>query len=92
MPWAALLLAWQAPEPVEIVVRARRRKCDVSVANRILSDREFNARAAEWAAGTPVRVVAPERSSYRCLARITFRLADKGVRQVEFVDPPAAER
>lgn len=85
-----LLLAWQSPEPVEIVVRARRRKCDVSEARRVLSDREFDRRAAEWAAGTPVRVIAPERADIRCLARITFRLADRGVRNVEFVDPGAA--
>lgn len=81
------MIAWQDAAPVEIVVVAKRRKCDTSVAGRILSDREFNARAAEWAAGTPVRVVAPTRSDIRCLAKITFRLADKGVRNVEFVDP-----
>lgn len=82
------MIAWQDAAPVEVVVVARRRKCDTSVAGRILSTREFDARAADWAAGTPVRVVAPARSDLRCLARITFRLADKGVRQVEFVDPP----
>ena len=76
----------QEPAPVEVVVTALRAKCDTSVAGRVLSDREFKARAAEWAAGTPVRVVAPTRSDYRCLAKITFRLADRGVRNVEFVE------
>jgi hypothetical protein len=77
----------QDAAPVEVVVVAKRRKCDTSVAGRVLSDREFSRRAAEWAAGTPVRVVAPTRADIRCLAKITFRLADKGVRNVEFVDP-----
>jgi hypothetical protein len=77
----------QDTAPVEVVVVAKRRKCDTSVAGRVLSDREFSRRAAEWAAGTPVRVVVPTRADIRCLARITFRLADKGVRNVEFVDP-----
>jgi hypothetical protein len=77
----------QDTAPVEVVVVAKRRKCDTSVAGRVLSDREFSRRAAEWAAGTPVRVVVPTRADIRCLAKITFRLADKGVRNVEFVDP-----
>ncbi len=82
----------QDAAPVEIVVTARRAKCDTSVAGRIISDREFSRRAAEWAAGTPVRVVAPTCSDYRCLAKITFRLADKGVRNVEFVEPAPPPR
>ena len=81
------MIALQDAAPVEIVVTARRAKCDVSVAKRVISDREFRARAAEWAAGTPVRVVAPSRADIRCLAKITFRLADHGVRNVEFVEP-----
>lgn len=82
------MTAWQEPPPpIDVVVVARRRKCDASVAGRVVSDREFRRRAAEWAAGTPVRVVAPTRSDVRCLAKITFRLADKGVKNVEFVEP-----
>ncbi|WP_375272838.1 hypothetical protein [Sphingomonas sp.] len=52
----------------------------------MLSDAEFNRRAAEWAAGTPVRVVAPRGADYRCLAKIAFRLADRGVKKIIF-DP-----
>ena len=72
--------------PADVVVVARRRRCDVSVADRILSSKEFDARTAEWAAGVPVRVHAPDTSSRKCLTRILFKLADRGVRQVEFVD------
>lgn len=72
--------------PVDVVVVARRRRCDVAIASRILSSAEFNARAAEWAAGAPVRVHVPVDASHKCLARIMFRLADKGVRQAEFVE------
>lgn len=75
-----------SPDPAEVVVVARSRRCDVSVADRVLSDAEFNRRAAEWAAGTPVRVVAPRGADYRCLAKIAFRLADRGVKKIIF-DP-----
>ena len=64
---------------------ARRGKCGVAIADRILSSREFDARAAEWANGTPVRVVVPAGSDYRCLAKIMFRLQDKGVTRADFV-------
>ena len=83
---AALLQAAPAPQPADIGVKARKQRCDVSVANRILSDREFDARAAEWAAGVPVRVHAPDGSGHKCLAKIFFKLTNRGVRQVEFVD------
>ncbi len=77
-----------AAEPVEIVVTARRDKCRVSLADRVLSNRELNARADEWAKGTAVRIVAPERLGYKCLAKIAFRLGDRGVRLIEFIDEP----
>ncbi|MES2754117.1 MAG: hypothetical protein V4659_05585 [Pseudomonadota bacterium] len=86
--FAAMLIA-QAAAPVEaeVVVTARRRKCDISIANRTISDREFKKRAAEWAAGIPVRVVAPRQADIRCLAKIAFRLADHGVTRIHFVEP-----
>jgi hypothetical protein len=34
----------------------------------------------------PVRVVAPAGSDHRCLVRIMFKLAAKGVTRAEFVD------
>lgn len=84
----AVPVAKPMPEPVEIIVTARRSKCRVRLANRVLSDKELNARADEWAKGTAVRVIAPERLGYKCLAKIAFRLGDRGVRLIEFVDRP----
>jgi biopolymer transport protein ExbD len=92
---AALLLASMAApppaaaEPAEIVVRAVRKKCRVQIADRILTDPEFNARLEEWAKGVPVSVVVPADTDYKCLAKIVFRLNDKGVSRVEFVDRPS---
>lgn len=74
-------------QPDEIVVRGTRWKCHVEYADHAMSDREFDRRAAEWAKGVPVRVVAPQSADYECLARIASRLGDKGVKLIEFVDP-----
>jgi hypothetical protein len=82
-----LLALLSQAAPADVVVVARKKRCDIAVAERILSSAEFDARAAEWAAGVPVRVSAPTASSRKCLARIVFRLADRGVRQVEFMEP-----
>lgn len=91
---AATLMAMVAPPPPveadEIVVTAARRKCHVRLADRILSDSEFSAHAEEWAKGKPVRVAAPDSASYKCLAKIAFRLSEKGVRLIEFVDRETA--
>lgn len=73
--------------PADIVVVARERRCDVAIANRVISGREFRARAKEWAAGVPVRVHVPTHADLRCMSRIAFRLADEGVRRIEFVEP-----
>ena len=81
-----LLQVAPAPQVADVVVTARKRHCDVSVAHRILSDKEFDTRAAEWAAGVPVRVHAPDGASRKCLARIFFKLADRGVIRAEFVE------
>lgn len=85
---APLLL--QAAEPGEVVVTARKRKCEIAIADRIVKDKEFRARAAEWAGGTPVRVVIANGASYKCLAKIVFKLNDYGVRRVTFDPPPDA--
>ena len=92
MPLFAFLLIQtpvQTPiaEPVseqEVVVTARRRSCQVSIADRVVGSREFRARAAEWRAGTPVRVVVADGADYRCLARIAFRLREYGVTRIIF--------
>lgn len=79
-----------AAQPVEIVVTARRNRCRVRIADRLLSDRELAAKAEEWSKGTAVRIVAPERLGYKCLAKIASRLGARGVRLIEFVDAPVA--
>lgn len=96
----ALLLAAQAaplsagppPEPPaeDIVVTAERSRCSVRLADRVLSNPEFNRRAKDWAAGVPVRVIAPRSADYKCLAKIAFRLANHGVKRMTFVDPPGS--
>jgi biopolymer transport protein ExbD len=80
------LAAEQEAEADEIVVRAVKGKCRVQLADRLLTDREFDQRTDEWAAGKAVRVVEPRGANYKCLAKIMFRLNDKGVRLVRFVD------
>lgn len=62
----------------EILIMARPRKCDLSVARRTLRSPESKALAAEWAAGRPVRVVVPTDARIRCLAKIMFRPHDNG--------------
>lgn len=75
------------PAEPEILIRAVRGKCRVQLADRLLSDRELAIRSTEWAAlGVPVRVVAPAGRGYKCLARIAFRLNEKGVRLIHFID------
>ena len=92
----ATLLALAAPAAPaatrddEVVVTAKKRKCEPAVADRIVKDKEFRARAAEWAGGTPVRVVLERGASYKCLARIVFKLNEYGVTRVLF-DPPSAQ-
>lgn len=92
---ALLLIAAASPaaaaptsEPVEIVVRATRRKCRVQLADKVLSERQLAARAETWDPSQAVRVVTPSGTGYKCLARIAFRLSDRGIRLVEFVERP----
>lgn len=71
----------------DIVVTARRRTCDISIADRLISTREFNARAKDWAAGVPVRVHVPSRADLPCLTKIAFKLGRAGVTRMVFVEP-----
>jgi hypothetical protein len=99
--WTALFLFALAQQAVPadevdpadeiVVVSSRKRKCRMELANRVLSNAEFKARAAEWAAGKPVRVLVPPRTDYKCLAKIMFKLNEHGVRRANFVDVKAAE-
>ncbi|CAA9503777.1 MAG: hypothetical protein AVDCRST_MAG39-1528 [uncultured Sphingomonadaceae bacterium] len=89
----ALLLAAQAvpalppTEGEELVVVARRGKCRLQLAGRMLSDRELATQTGGWV-GKPLRVVAPRGVGDLCLAKIAMRLGDRGVNLVEFVDAP----
>lgn len=88
---AALAAQAAAPTPVEapeIVVRAVRQKCRVQLADRLLTNREFAAKARQWAQGEVVRVVSPRGANYQCLAKIAFKLNDYGVTRIHFVDRP----
>ncbi|MDB5697666.1 MAG: hypothetical protein JWN69_470 [Alphaproteobacteria bacterium] len=86
----------QAPvdEPEIVVTASPKGKCRVQLTDQTLSDRQFAKNAGEWASlGTPVRVVTPTRADYKCLAKIVFRLNDRGVRLINFVDrPPSPDR
>jgi hypothetical protein len=63
------------------------------LADRKLSDRELSARAQAWAfAGTPVRVVRPRGADYRCMAKIAWKLGERGVRLLEFVERSDASK
>ncbi len=90
---AALAAAPVAPAPApapaagdEIVVTARRGKCELRMARHVMTSQQVNAYAREWSLGRPVRVVEPRGADQKCLTRIMFKLARKGVRIAEFVD------
>jgi hypothetical protein len=86
----ALLVAQDAPPEVqgeEIVVTAKRQTCQAFLRGEALSDRELDRYARDWKAGAPVRIRAPSQSDYHCLAKIAFKLNEKGVRLIQFVRP-----
>jgi hypothetical protein len=85
-----LLMGLQAGSPPagdDIVVTARPEGCRIDLAEKALTDQEFDAKAKEWAAGRPVRVIARSNASIACLSKIAFKLNDRGVTQIQFVDP-----
>lgn len=76
------------PGPDDVVVTARRNnKCELRLADKLLSDSEFRERAKAWAAGTPARVFLRNEASVHCRLKIVEQLAKWNVRMVEFVDP-----
>lgn len=87
----ALLGAQQPPASEmgeDIVVTATPRGgCVTKLADATLTDQEFNRHARAWAAGLRVRVIARADADIKCLSRIAFQLADRGVHAIEFVDP-----
>ncbi|QQV76143.1 hypothetical protein H5J25_11425 [Sphingomonas aliaeris] len=72
----------------EIVVTAiDKKKCRVRFADRDMNDTELRRRSEEWAAGKPLRVVARASTDIKCLAKIAFQLADRGVTRIQFIEP-----
>ena len=84
--------AARGPEaaPDEIVVRAIRGKCTIVRAGVSLGDWALDAFAKGWPQERPLRIISPGGADYRCLAKIAFELQRKGIRHIEFVDPPTA--
>ncbi len=74
----------------DVVVVARNRKCRVQLKGVVLSERELDAYATQWAQGERVKVHVPSNASYKCLAEIMFKLEDHGVIFAEFVDERTA--
>ena len=83
----AMAAATAAPPGDEIVVTARRGRCELTMAQHSMTSAEVDAYAKLWSLGRPVRVVEPRGADQKCLTRIMFRLASKGVRIAEFVEP-----
>ena len=72
----------------DIVVVAKRQRCRVQLHGTVLSNHELDRYAAEWAANQQVRISVAPGASYKCLAKIMFRLADRGVTHAYFVGTP----
>jgi len=81
------MLLLQAASVDDIVVVGRR-SCDLSIAGRAISGGELDRQAVEWRAGRTVQIVVPASLRTRCLAKVMFRLADRGVATAEFIDAP----
>jgi hypothetical protein len=72
----------------EIVVTAiSKTKCRIRFADRDMNNDELRRRSTEWAAGKPLRVVARASTDIKCLAKIAFKLADRGVTRIQFIEP-----
>lgn len=80
-------LALQAGVAADDIVITARRRCDVEIAGRIIRAPEFRARAADWAAGRPVRVTVTRTAETKCLLAIVRQLHAHGVTRITFVEP-----
>lgn len=87
LPLLILAMAQEAPASDEIVVVAKRNRCETILKGEKVSDRELARYVEEWRAGVPVRIRMASQADYRCLAKILFKLNDKGVQVLEFVQP-----
>jgi hypothetical protein len=93
---AGLLLLAAVPEPApdasatasaDIVVRARRGRCEIIYAGSKLDGRALETLADGWPAGRPLHVQEPRGGDRKCLVHVTLELADRGFKTVQFVEP-----
>jgi hypothetical protein len=75
--------------PPDVIVRAVRDRCEIVYAGSVLDGRALKHMANGWPAGRPLRVTEPRGASRKCLIKITFKLAEQGFNQVQFVDTAA---
>lgn len=81
-----LAILLQTTGPNDDVVVVGKRSCDLSIAGKALRDEALDLHAAEWRAGRRVSIIVPAALRTKCLAKVMFRLQDRGVTQAEFVD------
>ncbi|THD37187.1 MAG: hypothetical protein E7773_03885 [Sphingomonas sp.] len=75
------------PRADDIIVSASRDTCTLRFADKTMTDAQFNARAEEWKAGKPVRLILRSSADFPCVRKIAKQLFDKGVTRIEFADP-----
>jgi hypothetical protein len=75
--------------PPDIIVRAVRDRCEIAYAGSVLNGRALKHMADGWPAGRPLRVMEPRGASRKCLIKLTFKLAEQGFNQIQFVDAAA---
>lgn len=75
------------PRSDDIIVTAVRDTCNLRFADKAMTDAQFDARAEEWKAGKPVRLILRSDADFPCVRKIAKRLFDKGVTRIEFADP-----
>ncbi|MDB5679092.1 hypothetical protein [Sphingomonas bacterium] len=76
-----------APSADDIIITATRDTCNLRFADKTMTDAQFDARADEWKAGKPVRLILRSSADFPCVRKIAKRLFDKGVTRIEFADP-----
>lgn len=89
---AGLLLLATTPQPAiestaDIVVRAKRGRCEIIYAGSRLDGRALERLSNGWPAGRPLRVEEPRGANRKCLVQVTLQLAERGFKTVQFVDP-----
>lgn len=75
-----------APTSDEIMVTARKGKCELQMARHVLTSREIEDLAKTWGPGRSVRIIEPKGASQKCDIKIMSELAQRGVHDAVFVD------